>query len=366
MGFIRTVTQQLSFAACHWPAPTATSLRQQLHEMQNRHPDAMGTRSSRRALTINPQLLTIVHPQQPPPPTATHPTLLRLGPEERKMIYDYLLPDGEALPATGKLPVVTRICRWMRQETLPIYRSRNLFSIRYSTSERIVAALGPTRESPSFEHRALILKKSGLAHIKHLRITSDRSSPSSGRCRCGGNCGHHITLDIADHAYTITLRLDMQCGRSPRSHAAAMEIAKARAWAAAFGHFAGGGLGKNKVLHESQPPQIEEKGVMRQATEEEMGATKVPASIDGLPDSRQYKATQDSAMNREMLESKGLRKLAWKVQNEALPAHVKETWAAHQAVARAEWKKNDRAKTELAAQLHAQAAKASQAKKQRR
>ncbi|KAK5117084.1 hypothetical protein LTR85_009015 [Meristemomyces frigidus] len=256
--------------------------------MQRHFADTMATGSHLRPLTINPQQLTI-----------TKHTLMTLGADVRKRIYEYVLPEGDIISATSKFPPIVQVCKTIRAEALAVWRHHNLFTIGYTMSKD--NGEGGRRPAPCFVNGALVLKLSALSHIDNLGITSDPPL-----CACGRHCGYRVIVVIMNRTYRIKLKLEKHCNMTPRFYTVKLDIGKAKAWVAAFDHYAGG-HSKAKFT-EAAAPEIEEGGRIRLATEDEMGMNKVPTSLAEMPDSWQLQASLDYAENKERLEGKGVEK----------------------------------------------------------
>lgn len=93
---------------------------------------------------------------------------LDLAPELRNRIYDFAVPQGKkyisrrvSINGARPPPAICRTCVQLREETLPIWRSMNVFVFRYSKE-----VYDPTEQTAWLRE----LAKNGLEHINCLNF----------------------------------------------------------------------------------------------------------------------------------------------------------------------------------------------------
>lgn len=201
-------------------------------------------------------------------------TFLSLSPAERAIIYELLLPEDQTISATAAFPAILQACPTTRNEATPIWRSRNTFTIQYSNPRASVVP------APTFANGAHILQRTGLALIRHLRITDDMEDQERWySCECGG--AHHLTIQLDVHnaaEYSIRVFVDQTCGTvAPAINPVTPALAKAKAWVAAVEHFMGGaGTGQGIKLVESKVPELVRHPRLWMRSETPIGAADLP------------------------------------------------------------------------------------------
>ena len=104
------------------------------------------------------------------------PNLTDLPAELRNKIYDELIPTGleySLHPGDRQwIPEICRVCRLLRQESLPIWRSSNIFTIRSGT---IVSCKPECELAPG----VMAHLESGFKHIQKLEYADFWTVPAA-------------------------------------------------------------------------------------------------------------------------------------------------------------------------------------------